>query len=178
MLLCLGIKASPKILFAVTAVAALSVACPAKADMFKVSGTCTPSAPFTGTTFSGTLTIDVTSGTVTAMDVSFPGLSAFTDIVFSSPSLGTSDWAIAAINTPALPVAVLELLFNTGHTPGALVGFTGGPIVGDAVRSNVGVTEYTITGGSVTPVPDGGSTVSLLGCALLGLAAFRRKLSC
>jgi hypothetical protein len=33
---------------------------------------------------------------------------------------------------------------------------------------------------SVTPtgVPDGGTTVSLLGCALLGLAAFRRKLSC
>jgi hypothetical protein len=27
-------------------------------------------------------------------------------------------------------------------------------------------------------VPDGGSTVSLLGCALLGLAAVRRKLSC
>jgi flagellin len=33
---------------------------------------------------------------------------------------------------------------------------------------------------SVTPagVPDGGSTVSLLGCALLGLVALRRKLSC
>ena len=27
-------------------------------------------------------------------------------------------------------------------------------------------------------VPDGGSTVSLLGCALLGLTALRRKLSC
>ena len=27
-------------------------------------------------------------------------------------------------------------------------------------------------------VPDGGSTVSLLGCALLGLAALRRKLRC
>jgi hypothetical protein len=27
-------------------------------------------------------------------------------------------------------------------------------------------------------VPDGGSTVSLLSCALLGLATFRRKLSC
>jgi len=27
-------------------------------------------------------------------------------------------------------------------------------------------------------VPDGGSTVSLLGCALFGLAALRRKLSC
>jgi VPDSG-CTERM motif len=33
---------------------------------------------------------------------------------------------------------------------------------------------------SVTPagVSDGGTTVSLLGCALLGLAALRRKLSC
>jgi hypothetical protein len=27
-------------------------------------------------------------------------------------------------------------------------------------------------------VPDGGTTVSLLGCALLGLVALRRKLSC
>jgi hypothetical protein len=27
-------------------------------------------------------------------------------------------------------------------------------------------------------VPDGGSTVSLLGCALLGVAALRRKLGC
>jgi hypothetical protein len=27
-------------------------------------------------------------------------------------------------------------------------------------------------------VPDGGTTVSLLGCALLGLAALRRKLRC
>jgi protein with PEP-CTERM/exosortase system signal len=31
---------------------------------------------------------------------------------------------------------------------------------------------------TVPGVPDGGSTVSLLGCALLGLAALRRKLSC
>ena len=30
----------------------------------------------------------------------------------------------------------------------------------------------------VPRVPDGGSTVSLLGCALLGLAALRRKLGC
>jgi hypothetical protein len=31
---------------------------------------------------------------------------------------------------------------------------------------------------NIGEVPDGGSTVSLLGCALLGLAALRRKLSC
>jgi hypothetical protein len=31
---------------------------------------------------------------------------------------------------------------------------------------------------SVVGVPDGGSTVSLLGCALLGVAVLRRKLRC
>jgi len=53
-----------------TAVAALSVAYPAKATMFNVSGTCTPFGTFTGTTFSGTLTIDVTTGTLTYINVS------------------------------------------------------------------------------------------------------------
>jgi protein with PEP-CTERM/exosortase system signal len=43
--------------------------------------------------------------------------------------------------------------------------------------------EAAPTAGGLTiresvPVPDGGSTVSLLGCALLGLAALRRKLGC
>ena len=35
-----------------------------------------------------------------------------------------------------------------------------------------------IIGSGVEGVPDGGSTVSLLGFALFGLAALRRKLSC
>jgi hypothetical protein len=40
--------------------------------------------------------------------------------------------------------------------------------------------RFTLQVGSVgvPRVPDGGSTVSLLGCALLGLAALRRKLGC
>ena len=40
--------------------------------------------------------------------------------------------------------------------------------------------RFTLQIGSVgvPRVPDGGSTVSLLGCALLGLAALRRKLRC
>jgi hypothetical protein len=37
--------------------------------------------------------------------------------------------------------------------------------------------NFTLTIGRVG-VPDGGTTVSLLGCALLGLAALRRKLGC
>jgi hypothetical protein len=62
----------------------------------------------------------------------------------------------------------------------------------NATFASLGVTPgtYTWTWGTGLPnqnfrliiggagVPDGGSTISLLGCALLGLAAFRRKLSC
>ena len=170
-------KALPKILLALTAVAALSVVYPAKADMFKVSGTCTPSGTFTGTTFSGTLTIDVTTGMVTGIDVSFQGLSAF-NVIFDSHAAGTSDWEVIAAN---IHIDGLFLEFTTGHTPGSLVGLTGGSIVGNDVQLTVGGTAYTITGGSLTPaagVSDGGSTVSLLGFALLGLAALRGKLSC
>jgi hypothetical protein len=176
-----GINALRHILLALTAVAALSVAYPAKADMFKVSGTCTPGPGFTGTTFSGRLTIDVTTGTVTGINVSFQGLSPFT-FIDNSFAAGTSNWEVLAFNAGIN--AGLNLEFTTGHTPGSLVGFTGGAIVGNAVNSTVintiAGTDYTITGGSLTPagVPDGGSTVSLLACALLGLAALRRKLGC
>ena len=38
--------------------------------------------------------------------------------------------------------------------------------------------NFTLIIGSGVPTPDGGSTVSLLGCALLGLAGLRRKLGC
>jgi hypothetical protein len=175
-------KVLPKILLALTAVAALSVAYPAKADTittFNVSGTCVPQEPpFTGTTFSGTLTIDVTTGTVTAIDVSFQGFSPFNVTLSSDPS--SSDlWQIIAITNVGNDSA-LELIFTTGHTPGSLVGFMGGTIFGDSATTGT-VPEYSDLRGSITApagVPDGGSTVSLLGCALLGLAALRRKLGC
>jgi VPDSG-CTERM motif len=59
----------------------------------------------------------------------------------------------------------------------------------NATFASLGVTPgtYTWTWGTGLPnqnftviigVPDGGSTVSLLGCALLGLAALRRRLGC
>jgi VPDSG-CTERM motif len=76
----------------------------------------------------------------------------------------------------------MDLEFLTGHTPGSLVGFTGGPIEsGAVVQIATNNPAYSVNGGSITApagVPDGGTTVSLLGCALLGLAALRRKLSC
>jgi hypothetical protein len=48
--------------------------------------------------FSGTLTVDVTSGAVTAIDVTFPGLSAFDTLVDSGP-FSTSDWLVGADNS-------------------------------------------------------------------------------
>jgi hypothetical protein len=170
------------ILFVLTAVAALSFAHPAKANTittFNVSGTCIPIVGFTGTTFGGTITIDVTAGTVTALNIIFQGLSAYNTINFSSPYL-TDQWHLTAGNGGPFE---LSLFFTTGHTPPSLVGFTGGtiPLAGGDIHDNNFTFAYLINGGSITApggVPDGGSTVSLLGCALLGLAALRRKLSC
>ena len=41
-----------------------------------------------------------------------------------------------------------------------------------------GATSTSVSVPNSVSVPDGGSTISLLGCALFGLAALRRKLSC
>jgi hypothetical protein len=133
---------------------------------------------FTGTTFGGTLTIDVTAGTATGIDVSFQGLSPFNTILVSDP-IGTISWIVGAGN---LSNNRLFLSFVTEPTPGSLVGFTGGTIfTGDVFVFPGGVTAYTITGGSITAptgVPDAGSTLPLLGLASLGLVALRRKLGC
>jgi hypothetical protein len=61
-------------------------------------------------------------------------------------------------------------LADLGVTPGIYVW-----IWGEGADQNF---DLEIGLGVPPPVPDGGSTVSLLGCALLGLAALRRKLGC
>ena len=91
------------------------------------------------------------------------------------------------------------MAFNGGHESFLLVpvGYVSGTALSDSATYN----NLTLGAPVVTPgtyvwtwgdgadqrftlriraagVPDGGTTVSLLGCALLGLAAFRRKLSC
>ena len=89
-----------------------------------------------------------------------------------------------------------------GNVPNGLLfvpqGYVSGAALSDSMTFNnatfasLGVTPgtYVWTWGTGLPnqnftlqiggagVPDGRSTVSLLGCALLGLAALRRKLSC
>ena len=117
---------------------------------FNVSETCQPNGPLKGTTYSGTLTFDVTAGTVTAMDVRFQGLSPFTTINESNPSSSTSDWGMTAGSDESF---VLELSFTTGHTPGSLVGFTGGTITGvEVIQPDTGYPAYEIFNGSITAV--------------------------
>jgi hypothetical protein len=71
------------------------------------------------------------------------------------------------------------------HTFAPLTGYTEFTFNFSATNASSGIQFLTTSGTfflddiSVTPtgVPDGGTTVSLLGCALLGLAALRRKLN-
>jgi len=91
------------------------------------------------------------------MDVRFQGLSPFTTINESNPSSSTSDWGMTAGSDESF---VLELSFTTGHTPGSLVGFTGGTIIGDGV-TNPDQPAYEALNGSITavvpaPLPDEG----------------------
>src|SRR5262245_59349702 len=59
---------------------------------------------------------------------------------------------------------------SLGVTPGTYVWSWGTGLANQNFTLVIGAAEV--------PVPDGGTTVSLLGCALLGLHALRRKLSC
>ena len=92
-----------------------------------------------------------------------------------------------------------------GGLPSVSVNWGGSTIFSDSLASSFGYTEYTFTVNALSPatqlefqfssifgnhfylddisvtppgVPDGGSTVSLLGFALLGVAVLRRKLRC
>jgi len=64
-------------------------------------------------------------------------------------------------------------LASLGVTPGTYVWTWGTGLANQNFTLQIGSVGVPPPG-----VPDGGTTVSLLGCALLGLAALRRKLSC
>jgi hypothetical protein len=119
----------------------------------------------------------------------FTGPSSFGRGSQTSASNGTGD--------------IVGMLFNGGDQFSALLvpqNYVSGTALSDsATYNNVTLVTLFVTPGTyvwtwgdgadqrftlqigsvgVPRVPDGGSTVSLLGCALLGLAALRRKLSC
>jgi hypothetical protein len=128
-------------------------------------GSCGPGATCA---FSGTLNIDVTSGTIAllgAVDITFPGVASFTKVLVSSPlSSGSSTWDLDVVNN-GMPADVLSLHFTTTHTPASLVGFTGGTILG------AGSSVYTVSTGSITPAPTAASEPGSLVLMFLGLVA-------
>jgi hypothetical protein len=94
---------------------------------------------------------------------------------------------------------------SQGGSPSVSVNWGGSNIFSESFTSPFGYTEYTFTVNALSPatqlqfqfssifgnlfylddisvtpagVPDGGSTVSLLGLALFGVAVLRRKLRC
>ena len=124
-------------------------------------------------------------GLQTATDryTGFTGPTSFGPGGFFSATTGSGDFV------------ALRSIFNFLFVP---TGYDSGDALSDSLTFNnatfasLGVTpgtyvwswgtglpnqNFTLVIGGVG-VPDGGSTVSLLGCGLLGLAALRRKLRC
>jgi hypothetical protein len=186
------------ILLALTAVAALSVAYPAKANLITNGGFET--GDFTGWTVSGPQAfvggsangISPHSGNFQAVfsfagpaDLSqsvatTPGQSYMIDFFAATNSFGPFS-ATMAVNWGGSTVFSHLFTSATGYTEftftetasasSTLLDFALTGTFGDFVFDDISVN-------AVGAVPDGGTTVSLLGCALLGLAALRRRLGC
>ena len=189
----LGMKALPKILLALTAVAALSVAHPAKANLITNAGfeqgsngwTIFPSIGLGGTQNG----ISPHSGNLQVYTVgNFPGAGVGQTLATRTGATYTVSFFLAAAGATGGTLDVLwggSTVFS--HVFNSLSGYT--PYTFNVTASNASTALRFSFGGrgqqflddiSVTPagVPDGGSTVSLLGCALLGVAVLRRKLRC
>ena len=189
----LGMKALRKILLALTAVAALSVAHPAKANLITNPGFETGSMGWTLFPGAGV------SGAQSGVSPHSGNAQLFTATSVQGAGVGQ-----LLATTPGATYTV-SFFLAAAETGGSLNVLWGGSTVFSHVFTSLsGYTEYTfnVTASnastalrfsfrgrnqflddiSVEPagvgVPDGGSTVSLLGCALLGVAVLRRKLRC
>jgi VPDSG-CTERM motif len=189
----LGMKALPKILLALTALAALSVAYPARANLISNPGfetgdftdwTTSGGASVVGTFLSvsphsGSFQAHITTGSITQTVVTMATQSYTISFWLAIPSGRTGDpfaviWGGSTIFTePAQPLSYSEFTFTETASSGSTA-------LQFLVSS--GVTNWLLDDVSVTPagvgVPDTGSTLSLLGFASLGLVALRRKLRC
>jgi protein with PEP-CTERM/exosortase system signal len=186
-------KALAKLIFTLTAVAAVSVAYPAKANLITNPGF---EASFTGWTFSNGAAWAPGAGAHSGVAYGFmPSSGANSPTIAQSvattagASYTISFFVACAASIPSnLSVnfggTVFNHLFaagNNGYTQLSFTATTSGANTNLSFTGQ-GVASFRLDDVSVEPagvgVPDGGTTVSLLGCALLGLAHLRRKLSC
>ena len=187
-------KTLPKLLITLAVAVAFSFAHPAKANLITNPGFET--GDFTGWTKVGLADVIGTNSGIAPHSGNFQA-RLFTGTL--TQSVATTTGASYTINF------FLALASNQSHNSFS-VSWGGVPILNLTNQSPFGYTEYSFTETastastalvfsynvvipfsvwflddvSVTPagVPDGGSTVSLLGFALLGLVALRRKLRC
>jgi protein with PEP-CTERM/exosortase system signal/uncharacterized protein DUF642 len=190
-------KALPKILLALTAVAALSFAHAASANLIT-------NGDFETGDFTGWTVTEAPSGSIiyVAQEPEGPGPDTTFGAVFAS----IADLDSISQTFATTPGAFYTLTFFY-HT--AVAGnnefrvLFGGAIIFDNLNANPGFDTFTfnvratsalttlefdgrnrpsfdfLDNVSVTAgVSDGGSTVSMLGCAFLGLVPLRRKLGC
>jgi hypothetical protein len=149
-----------------------------------------------GGTFSGTVTIDVSAGKVTGVDITFPGIARFTQLADSADASGIfvgSKWYIVAKDSSL--TAQLYLEFTTPN-PQTLVGFNGGMISAGEVYTECtpgyptpgsGCNRNVATGirGSITPRPPRRfapwclmSTILLPDCGASGVPICTKPIPC
>src|SRR5215469_2770792 len=125
--------------------------------------------------FSGTMMVDVTAGSITTWDITFPGVPTFDNCCTFQRPFSSLLWEASSSNNAS---DRLNLDIRATHTPASLVGFDGGSIVGLHVDTPTGRVHYFILSGSVTPtttvIPEPG-TLCLLGTSVIGLAGMVRR---
>ncbi len=152
---------------------------------FQVSGAFTNAG-----TYSGTLSIDMTSGQIAAADITLPGYE-FNGSIFQGADYQSIPATYFVQVFQSVGDIFLQLAFTTpGATPGSLIGFTNGSIFSESVFSDtLGDIDTTylvnhgvITGsvGTVTAiaaaVPEPSTWAMMaLGFAGVGFMAYRRK---
>jgi hypothetical protein len=200
-----GMKPLPKILLALTAVACTSLFSvqPAQAVPFtmtlqqvgaNVVANGSGAFNLTGLIFNGsTNASSAINPSIGAIQTGAPGfIDVWSGFTTGPTSFGSGNLSVANTASGDLVGSVPTFGGNLFVPQGYLTGdLSSSATWNNASFASLGLTPgtYVWTWGNGLPnqsftlviggsVPDGGSTVSLLGCALLGLAALRRKLSC
>ena len=135
-----------------------------------------------GSTLSGDIIIDTTAGSISSLSLTMSGPLSFTVNTFNSIVTGPASgfYVIFADNGPTFPFIALDVPVTT------LVGYTGGSLctVGSTCPNGISYSEASTSNattsgfvsGSLTAAPEPAS-LALVGSAMLGLAAWRRRRS-